>query len=97
MQALRQNDPEKRQRPAGKRDAKLEDDRRPEPNPLKRGRATQWRSDMLTVIEGGLLKHERECKEARLEADPAQHNAHVKDFKNQPWYFEKFFLPTIKR
>lgn len=52
---------------------------------------------MLTVIEGGLLKHERECKEARLEADPAQHNAHVKDFKNQPWYFEKFFLPTIKR
>ena len=51
---------------------------------------------MLTVIEGGKAKWERESREARIEADPAQHNAHVKDFKNQPGYFEKFFLPKLK-
>jgi len=53
--------------------------------------------EMFTVIEGGIAKHERNRREALIEADPAQHNAHVKDFRNQPGYFEKYFLPQLKQ
>jgi hypothetical protein len=49
----------------------------------------------LTVIEGGKAKWERESRAARLEAHPDQHNAHVKDFKSQPGYFENIFLPKL--
>jgi hypothetical protein len=50
---------------------------------------------MFKVIEGGKAKWERESRDARIEAHPDQHSAHVKEYKAQPGYFENIFLPKL--
>ena len=51
---------------------------------------------MLEIVPKGTTAWAWECRHARRDADPANHNEHVREWKRQPGYFQKHFLPKLK-
>lgn len=52
---------------------------------------------MIEIVPNGTTAWEWECRHARRDADPANANAHVADWRRQPGHFEKYVLPKLKQ
>lgn len=58
---------------------------------------TGRRCHMIEIVPNGTTAWEWECRHARRDADPANANAHVADWRRQPGHFEKYVLPKLKQ
>lgn len=52
---------------------------------------------MIELVDKKMTAWEWECRHARRDADPNNQNEHVREWKRQPWYFEKIALPALKK
>lgn len=52
---------------------------------------------MIEIVPNGATAWEWECRHVRRDADPSNHNAHIKAWRNQPGHFERHVLPKLKQ
>lgn len=50
----------------------------------------------LEIVPNGMTAWEWECRHVRRDADTRNHNAHIKTWRDQPGYFERYVLPKLR-